>query len=151
MGRKGGFKHSEETKEKIRKFNLGKKLSKETKRKLSKVFTGRRCSIETRRKLSESMKGKKHPNWKGGQTISGGRVYIWKPSHPKADGSGYLKRAHIVWENYWRELLPKGYLIHHVDRNRVNDDITNLALVTKSLHNKIHNQKRKPYQKRKPC
>lgn len=44
-----------------------------------------------------------------------------------------------VWENYWRQEKPIGYLIHHSDRDIKNNIISNLALVTRKLHAKIHN------------
>lgn len=54
---------SEETKEKIRQGNLGKKRSKETKRKISKnnacYFAGKIRSEATKKKISEAHKGKK--------------------------------------------------------------------------------------------
>ena len=34
--------------------------------------------------------------------------------------------------------IPKGYDIHHIDHDRSNNDISNLQLLTKSEHRKIH-------------
>ena len=51
---------SEETRQKLRDANLGKKLSEEHRQKLLEVNTGRIVSEETRKKLSEAKKGKKH-------------------------------------------------------------------------------------------
>lgn len=51
-------KHTEATKEKIRQFNLGKKLSAEHKAKVSEGLKGRPCSEYTRLKISNSNKGK---------------------------------------------------------------------------------------------
>lgn len=63
-------------------------------------------------------------NWKGGK-----RTYY-----------GSIARA--VWEEYWREKVPDGYCIHHVDRNIKNNDICNLALLTPSFHMKLHRRTR---------
>jgi len=61
-----------------------------------------------------------HHGWNGGTT-------------------GYWSRkAHVVWEKYWREEVPEGYIIHHVDKNIANNEISNLALVTRSYHAKTH-------------
>jgi len=46
--------------------------------------------------------------------------------------------ARRVWEDYWHEKVPEGYLIHHVDRDYTNNDICNLALLTYGFHNRIH-------------
>ena len=55
----GGVKRlSEETKEKLRQANLGKKYPKETREKVSKALKGRSVSEETRKKISLSNKGK---------------------------------------------------------------------------------------------
>lgn len=60
LGGKGrsGFKHSDETKEKIRVANIGKKHTEETKQKISKA--GKNISNETREKMSQASKGRKH-------------------------------------------------------------------------------------------
>jgi group I intron endonuclease len=59
LGGKGkrGFKHSDETKEKIRKANIGKKHSDEAKAKISEA--SKNMSDETKKKISDSNKGKK--------------------------------------------------------------------------------------------
>ena len=46
--------------------------------------------------------------------------------------------ARDVWEEWWNQGVPKGYLIHHVDENPHNNEITNLALVTYTFHIKRH-------------
>ena len=88
LGGDNEFLHSEETKEKLRQANLGKKLSKETRKKISEAvsgdkngFYGRKHSDETKRKIgdanshpqtdefkkkiSEAVSGDKHPYFKG--------------------------------------------------------------------------------------
>lgn len=48
----------------------------------------------------------------------------------------------LMLHNYIYEkskgLIPKGYEIHHIDFNKLNNDISNLQLVTPSEHTKIH-------------
>lgn len=34
--------------------------------------------------------------------------------------------------------IPKGYEIHHIDRNRENNDIKNLVMLPKKLHKQYH-------------
>ena len=51
-------------------------------------------------------------------------------------GSG--SRLHRdIWEYYNCE-IPKGYEIHHKDHNKDNNDITNLQLMKKSEHSRLH-------------
>lgn len=60
--RKGVFKHSEETKEKMSKTRKGRKtgpLSEEHKKKISQTLTGKPLTEEQKKKISEGNKGKK--------------------------------------------------------------------------------------------
>ena len=51
-----GFKgkHTEETKEKLRNFNLGKKHTEETKNKIRNIWLGKKHTEETKKKMSEN-------------------------------------------------------------------------------------------------
>ena len=104
--------------------------------KIAKLMNRSRSSVRwlmqkfniKRRKQSSSpilfKKGKDHPHWNGGSERYWGRI------------------ARKVWEKYWREKKPKGYLIHHGDRNIKNNNICNLALLTVSFHAGLHNKQR---------
>ena len=47
-----------------------------------------------------------------------------------------MKKAVYVWlfHNPAFIQIPKGYVIHHLDHNSLNDDISNLALMQKHQH-----------------
>jgi hypothetical protein len=48
------------------------------------------------------------------------------------------KRLHrAVWEHY-NGKIPEGYHVHHVDANRSNNDISNLALMSAEEHEAMH-------------
>lgn len=47
-------------------------------------------------------------------------------------------RAVWVWMMKNKSEVPKGYLIHHKDKQRHNDMINNLQLVSRAEHNKLH-------------
>jgi len=49
-------------------------------------------------------------------------------------------KAKKIWMQYWRESIPKGYEIHHVDGNNLNNNICNLALVTIEYHDDLHKE-----------
>lgn len=50
-------------------------------------------------------------------------------------------RLHIyVWEYYNGCKVPKGFDIHHKDKNKDNNDISNLECISRSRHNKIHGE-----------
>lgn len=42
-----------------------------------------------------------------------------------------------VWE-YYNGKIPSGYEIHHIDHDKSNNEIDNLAMVTEAEHHKIH-------------
>lgn len=54
------FKHTEETKQKIRESHLGKKFTKEHKKKIGDIHRGKVVSDETKLKMSKSKTGKTH-------------------------------------------------------------------------------------------
>ena len=57
-------------------------------------------------------------------------------SSKKIDGK--RKRLHVfVWEAANGE-VPSGYEVHHVDRNKDNNDINNLVLLSVAEHRKLH-------------
>jgi group I intron endonuclease len=56
-----GFKHSEETKKKMREIHKGKVLTPDHKRKIGKGNKGKTCTDETKLKMSLSQRGKNNP------------------------------------------------------------------------------------------
>lgn len=62
--------------------------------------------------------------------------YFWgRPEY----GGGKKTAIHVaIWEHY-NGPVPEGYLLHHKNGDRLNNDISNLECVTYSEHGKIHN------------
>lgn len=78
---KKGFRHSEETKQKIRLARLGRKHTEETKKKISKTECGKFVSVETKQKISMIRLGWKHSNEtkrKLSKMFSGERSSFWR-------------------------------------------------------------------------
>lgn len=48
------------------------------------------------------------------------------------------KRLHIYIYEKYNGTIPKGYQVHHIDHNKDNNEITNLKLLTRKEHDKIH-------------
>lgn len=68
------------------------------------------------------------PDWWSGKKVRSGRVYL----------------HHYVWASFYKQTsIPKGCVIHHIDCNKFNNDITNLQLLTISEHMQLHGQIRK--------
>lgn len=48
------------------------------------------------------------------------------------------ERMHrYVWKHYYGE-IPKGFHIHHLDKDRSNNDISNLAMLSPKAHASVH-------------
>jgi hypothetical protein len=64
------------------------------------------------------------------RTDKQGKPRAWvKTSEPNV----WKLRAVIVWESHAGS-IPKGFIIHHGDRNSLNDVITNLSLMSRAAH-----------------
>lgn len=50
----------------------------------------------------------------------------------------YGKLHRYIYQYYHPEIDIEGYNIHHIDENKLNNDISNLVLLTRSEHIKIH-------------
>jgi len=79
----------------------------------------------------------KHWNWNGGikhyKSGSGNKTYRWIKV-----GDKYVAEHRYVMEQYLGRKLVKGELVHHIDHDSLNNDISNLEVVTQAQHNKIH-------------
>lgn len=53
----------------------------------------------------------------------------------------WLKRCRYVWI-VAHGPIPRGMIIHHQDHDPLNDDLSNLGMVTRSEHGRIHGKER---------
>lgn len=60
-----------------------------------------------------------------------------------SDGERDVRSVHILVYEAFKGTIPKGYQIHHKDKNRFNNCIKNLECLTPSEHIRIHICKRK--------
>lgn len=87
----------------------------------------------------KTSKGDKHPSWKGGVIERDGYIMIHEPDHPNSNKKGYVyEHIKIITELIGRPLTEYEE-IHHIDRNRKNNNLNNLLLLSNhSEHMKIH-------------
>lgn len=122
----------------LRPASEGMKISharESVKKKLSKAATGRTHSEQSKDKLRTLIGPKKH-GWRSGLTMVGG--YLQFTSSP-ANGTHAGKFLHTVIAEWkiGRALLP-GEVVHHEDRNKLNNDPSNIEVMTASEHAKLH-------------
>ena len=82
-------------------------------------------------------------NLSGPQYLTGsGYLVTFCPEHPKAWKNGKV-RVHIAiaYEKYGD--VPDGYVVHHLDMNKLNNNPDNLILLTELQHNELHGYLRK--------
>lgn len=57
--------------------------------------------------------------------------------------TGDNKRLHrLIWEDFYGQKIPDGFEIHHIDMDRENNNISNLMLLSREDHIKLHEQTR---------
>lgn len=64
--------------------------------------------------------------------------YVYVPEHPKATKNGYVLEHRIVVENNLGRLLNSDEVVHHKDGNKKNNDISNLEVMKRIEHSKLH-------------
>lgn len=82
--------------------------------------------------------------WKpGGSVASNGyvKVRVGK-GHPLADSNGYAYEHHVVWVSAGNPKPDKGWIIHHVNGDKTDNRIGNLEPMSRSDHNRLHNQEK---------
>lgn len=95
-------------------------------------------------KKRPSISQEHHYNWKGGRIVQEGYRYLLCPKHPRAKSKkGYVAEHVLVMEKHLKRFLKKEEVVHHIDENKLNNDIKNLKLLNRSNHNKFHKKIKK--------
>jgi hypothetical protein len=92
--------------------------------------------------------------WKGGIRLfhsgkNGKNVYVMVPRPDKRrpnGGASYMFRSHTVMEAAIGRPLRRGEVVHHINRDTMDDSLENLQLLTGSDHTRLHAvEKRRAY------
>ena len=84
---------------------------------------------------------------KGFTVNDAGYVFLREPSHPRADSKGYVREHILVVESRIGRFLGEHEVIHHIDRQKDNNEQSNLVIMSKFNHKSLHSkEKRKSIQ-----
>lgn len=92
------------------------------------------------------MKGKRSGHWKGGKLLTEfGYCYIYSPEHQNNNSKGYVAEHRLVMEKKINRYLTKKEVVHHIDKNKLNNNIKNLMLFPNTAahirhHGLVNNQ-----------
>lgn len=95
------------------------------------------------KKLPPSKKGENHPSWKGGRYVSSDGYLMVRKKTGGRGWQGYQKEHTILIENKIGRKLLENEVIHHIDGNKQNNNLTNLWLTTGDAHKNAHNSLQK--------
>lgn len=101
-----------------------------------------------RNKLGQFIKGvsqnvlSDHPNWKGGRRKRNKYIYVRVFNHPFADIMGYIAEHRHKIEIKIGRYLTRDEVVHHKNRDTLDNRESNLELMTKSTHVTYHNIER---------
>lgn len=78
---------------------------------------------------------------KGYITTWNGYIKVKAPiDHPYKDKKGYIMQHRLIMEQSIGRYLEPYEEVHHIDYNKQNNNLSNLMLVTKTEHRRIHLQ-----------
>ena len=109
------------------------------------LFKGGKMPESAKKAIAKSQIGKGNSNWNGGRTNDDYNNYIsiLISHHPYADINGRVKEERLIIEKYLGRYLRKEEIVHHINRNKQDNRIKNLQIVSSLEHGRIHHKKNK--------
>lgn len=84
------------------------------------------------------LKGKNNSRWSGWIKISPqGYVYVWAPDHPN-NSHNYVALHRLIVEHYIGRYLTTDEVVHHKNKDKSDNRIENLEVLSQSEHTKRH-------------
>ena len=76
--------------------------------------------------------------WDDGYVDNHGYFRVYRPDYPAAYGDGYAKRAHVAFWIHTGHARQSGEVIHHRNKNKLDDRFENLELKSHGVHSTEH-------------
>lgn len=87
------------------------------------------------------IKGDGNPSWRGGTCINhGGYKLVSAWWHPRHNKDGYIAEHILIAESKIGRLLEDDEVVHHIDRDKLNNSPENLLVMTNSEHISLHHK-----------
>jgi hypothetical protein len=80
---------------------------------------------------------------KNGFVINHGYKYIYKPEHPFAKEGKYVFEHRLVMEKQIGRYLNEDEVVHHINKDTLDNRIVNLLLMNREEHSRLHSTGRK--------
>lgn len=80
-------------------------------------------------------------SYKDGIVVISGYLYEYQPDHPNSTKKGYVAQHRLVAESKLGRMLNDYEVVHHIDKNKTNNNPKNLMVLTNSDHMKLHKRK----------
>lgn len=69
-----------------------------------------------------------------------GYYYVYDPKHPMANKAGKVYVHRFIASDFYGIELTSDMHVHHIDHDKLNNEPSNLAILTASEHGKEHNK-----------
>lgn len=77
-------------------------------------------------------------------TVRAVQLKVFNDDYPYLVYEGKCYRCHqVVSEAYVNEIIPTGYDVHHINKDKNDYNFENLIILPRSIHEEIHKQDRK--------
>lgn len=105
------------------------------------------------------LKGELNSSYKGAELPSKNNnvvdIFVYEPERVDANKRGRVSKHRLIVEHNWerfnpdafiavngQHILKRGYSVHHIDGDHNNNDLSNLAVLTRGEHTRLHNQQK---------
>lgn len=92
--------------------------------------------IQTTKRAQETIKKRSLLKFKTNPTKNLSKIGYWMIYIPMR---GWMKEHHYIFcQHHNIDKIPEGFVIHHIDFNKLNNSIENLTMMEKKEHNSLH-------------